>query len=67
MIFFQATSSKSNGGEKQAAVETHFIKFSSKLMRQFDVAGNYYSETVRCDGNVFPLKQGVGVGGEIPL
>lgn len=55
----------SNGGEKQAAVETCFIKFSSKLMRQFDVAGNYYSETVRCDGNVFALKQG-GRGGRNP-
>lgn len=29
-------------------------------MRQFDVAGNYYSETVRCDGNVLILKKGGG-------
>lgn len=40
-------------GGKQAAVETRFIKFSSKLMRQFDVAGYYYSETVRRDGAAF--------------
>lgn len=33
-----------------ATVENRFMKFSSKLMRQFDVAGYYYSETVRRDG-----------------
>lgn len=37
-------------GEKNAAVEIHFIKFSSKLMRHFDGAKNYYSITVCCDG-----------------
>lgn len=41
------------------------IKFSSKLMRQFDVVGKYYSQTVRCDGNVFTMKEG-GDGGVPP-
>lgn len=49
------------GGKKQAVVETRFIKFSSKLMRQFDVAGYYYSETVRRDGAAFTSGKKKGI------
>lgn len=74
MISFQANliraRQREGGGGKgwvgcgglQAAVETRFIKFSSKLMRQFDVGGYYYSETVRCDGAAFTGVVGGGLG-----